>query len=569
MKMKRRVRATDRLLIMLFLGMLGFTGLSGQDGLPANQNKPEREEWLRNAGFGMFIHWNIDTQLGIVISHSLVGSSESYAEKYIRELPETFNPVDWNPEKIVILARNAGMKYLVFTTKHHNGFCFWDTESTDFKITNTPYGKDILAELVRTCRKYGMAVGFYFSTEDFVYSYRNGIPDIRRVNHWEAARPIRDKYEAYLQLQVRELMTGYGDVDLFFIDSEAYREEVKQLVWKLQPACLITRGAIPTPEQFIPGERVDVAWESNMTMGTQWNYKPTNEHYKSGTYLINALIRARARGGSFLLNVGPDQWGNLNEAQQGRLMEIGAWSFVNAEAIQDVRPWVVSNEGDIWLTKHKDSNTLYAYLTGLTDWRRGERKSFVLQSARATGDTRISVLGQSGNVVEYMPRVDGKAHVRQSGDSLCFSVVRAQRLYNNHHWPNPVVIKLEHVESALIPANFRTLEAIVRPDQSLLFNTEIVSLGSGKTFALFFEYRLLVSSLDERSEPDWTRTGSVSVHDPGRYETVQEDSLFGKLNRGEGDLVDFGTASAPTQGIEYRAVIVQDSLEIQGNVLKL
>ncbi|RLD71301.1 MAG: alpha-L-fucosidase [Bacteroidetes bacterium] len=414
-----------------------------------NNNKPDREEWLKDAGFGMFIHWNIDVQLGTVISHSLAGSSEAYADKYIKELPATFNPMDWNPEKIVILAKNAGMKYIVFTTKHHNGFCFWNTESTDFSITHTPYGKDLLAEFVQTCRKYGLAVGFYFSTEDFVFSYRNGIKDIKRVDHWDHTASIRDKYESYLQLQVKELMTRFGQVDMFFIDSEAYREEVKKMVWEMQPNCLITRGAILTPEQFIPGETINAAWESCMTIGTQWNYKPTNENYKSGTYLINALIEARAKGGSFLLNVGPDAWGNLNEAQQGILIELAAWNFVNGEAIRDVRPWIVSNEGDIWFARHKKENRVYAYITGIEDWKRGDRKSFLLRSIKSTGNTRISVLGQSGNVVEYMPEVDGHATFDQSSEGLTISVVRAQRIYNNHQWPNPIVVKLEHVEPAL------------------------------------------------------------------------------------------------------------------------
>ncbi len=110
--------------ILFVLALMMTMPLIAQEEEFVNNNRPEREEWLKDAGFGMFIHWNIDAQLGTVISHSLAGSSEAYAEKYIRELPSTFNPMDWNPEKIVILAKNAGMKYIVFTTKHHNGFCF-------------------------------------------------------------------------------------------------------------------------------------------------------------------------------------------------------------------------------------------------------------------------------------------------------------------------------------------------------------------------------------------------------------------------------------------------------------
>jgi alpha-L-fucosidase len=534
-----------------------------------NKNKPEREEWLKDAGFGMFIHWNIDAQLGTVISHSLVGSSEAYAEKYINELPATFNPVDWNPEKIAILARNAGMKYLVFTTKHHNGFCVWDTESTDFNIMNTPYKKDILAGLVEACRRHGLAVGFYFSTEDFVFSYQQGVKDIKRTDHWEHTRSIREVYESYLQLQINELMTDYGAVDLLFIDSEAYREEVKEMVWEMQPNCIITRGAIPTPEQFIPGETIDVTWESCMTMGTQWNYKPTNEHYKTGTYLINALIEARARGGAYLLNVGPGPWGDLNEAQQGRLMELAAWNFINGEAVQDVRPWIVSNEGDIWFTKHKADQTVYAYITGIHDWKRGERKNFLLHSIQATGQTQISVLGQSGRVVEYQPQVDGSAKFEQTDKGLQISVVRAQRVYNNHQWPNPIVVKLEQVEAALVPAKFATLGAEVLGERKVKFSAEIKDSGQGESYELCFDFRPRVSSLDKGTVPDWKRSGSIPIRGAGNFSIEVGDELFQGMVRKEAEAGGMVNASSAQSGIEYRAVVIQDGLEIQGNKMNL
>jgi alpha-L-fucosidase len=557
-------------LVFCISGIFAGLQINAQDitSTLINKNKPEREEWLKDAGFGMFIHWNVDVQLGTVISHTLVGSSEEYADKYIKELPATFKPVDWNPEKIVILAKNAGMRYIVFTTKHHSGFCFWDTKTTDFNITNTPYGKDLLAEFVETCRKYGMSVGFYFSTEDFVYSYRNGIKDIRRRKHWEHAEPIREKYEQYLQDQTWELMAEFGEVDIFFIDSEAYREEVKKMVWEMQPNCVITRGAILTPEQFIPGETINVAWESNMTMGTQWNYKPTNEHYKSGNYLINALIHARAQGGSFLLNIGPDQWGNLNEAQQGRLMELAAWNFVNGEAIQDVRPWIVRNEGDIWLARHKADNTVYAYITGIENWARGDRKSFLLKSVRATDATKISVLGQTGNVVEYMPDTDGKAYYIQADEGLNISVVRAQRIYNNHKWPNPIVVKLENVEAAVEPVKFATLEAEISGENTVTFRSEIRELGSGSDLSLSFEYRPRVSSLDKKGEQPWQRSMTKEIYQTGDYLMEVTDELFRSMKR-EDALNNQVTASDAPSGIEYRAVLIQDGLEIQGNILTM
>ncbi|MDN5215217.1 alpha-L-fucosidase [Fulvivirgaceae bacterium BMA12] len=542
----------------------------GQEQKLINNNKPEREEWLKDAGFGMFIHWGIDTQLGTVISHSLAGSSPAYARKYIEDLPKTFNPKDWDPEKIVTLAKNAGMKYIVFTTKHHSGFCFWDTKTTDFSVKNTPYQKDILQDFVAACRKFGLAVGFYYSSEDFVYSFQNGIQDIRRVNHWEAAAPIQEKYRAYVMEQTRELMTDFGAVDIFFIDSKVLAEEVKAVVWELQPDCLITRGAILTPEQFIPGEAINSAWESNMTMGTQWNYKPTNEHYKSGGLLIKTLIEARAKGGTFLLNIGPNQWGELNEAQQGRLMELAAWNFVNHEAIQNVRPWITSNEGNIWFTKQKDQKTVFAYLTDIPNWVRGNRKDFLLKSVKATRKTRISVLGQSGNVVEYMPDVDGTASYEQTPDGLKISVVRAQRIYNNHQWPNPVVVKLENVTPAMTLTKFKTSEATVVGRGQVKFGMEIPGMGDASSLQIGFEYRPLRSTLEKEVKTSWSATNLMTVNGTGAYELLVADESFRGLSNPD-DQGDDGivNASASSTGLEYRAIVYQNGLKIEGNTLAI
>ena len=130
-------------------------------------NKPARVAWYQDLAFGQFIHWNVDGSLGAVISHSLAASSENYAKKYFEELPRYFNPAKFNPAKWAQLARLAGMKYVVFTAKHHSGFCMWDTRTTPFNVMNTPFKRDILKELVEAYRKDGIAIGLYFSPEDF------------------------------------------------------------------------------------------------------------------------------------------------------------------------------------------------------------------------------------------------------------------------------------------------------------------------------------------------------------------------------------------------------------------
>lgn len=540
-----------RLILTLFIAGLVQTAYP-QLGL--NLNKPERIEEMKNAGFGMFIHWGVDVQLGGVISHQLVGASEDYFNKYINDLPKTFDPMDWNPEKAVILAKNAGMKYIVLTAKHHSGFCLWNTKTTDFNIMNTPYKKDILKGLIDACRKWGLMVGIYYSPEDFVFCYKNGIKDIgrRQDGHWERAKSIQEKYKKFVLDQTTELMKNYGPIDLFFIDSEILREEVKKKVWELQPNCVITRGAIPTPEQFVPGESSTTYWETNMTMGNEWNYKPTNDHYKTGTELIDILIETRAKGGSYLLNIGPDQWGNINEGQMGLLMEMGAWNFVNHEAIQNVESWIIPNEENLWISKSKDKKTVYVYITGEPNWAFGDRKKFLLKSVKATAETKISVLGTTGKIVEYRPQTDGMPYFHQTTNGLEFDVVRSQRMYTDYTWPNPIVVKLENVEPAFTLSKFNTLSA-TRKGKSIVFKSKIAELGNCKEYKIGFEYRSVKGAPNSGDNEGWKSTGFYPVISKGEYSS--------EINLEDDDNILSGN-------YEYRAVLSQDGLRTPGSVLK-
>ena len=433
------------------IGLLA-AGISAAQVTPAPGelgNKPERLEWLRDAGFGMFVHWSVDSQIGSVISHSLMGSSKRYQDWFFHELSKTFNPKRWDPDELAVVAKLAGMKYVVFTTKHHSGFCWWDTKTTDFNITNTPYGKDVLYGYVRALRRQGLAVGFYYSPEDGNWLYKHG--HVIRRRNLDPDPNTDPAYIDHIRRQVTELYTNYGPVEVLFIDG-AGEIPTRETAWKLQPDTLVTRGAIVTPEQYIPGHPPKGPWEANLTMGTQWQYKPTNEVYKSGTRIIETLIETRAKGGSLLLNVGPKPNGELPIEQEARLREIALWHAVNGEAIHGTRPWVVPNEENIWFTKKKDGSALYVFLTRQPDWPRGERREFVLHSVKANATTTISVLGHGGKLVEYMPDVDATPRVEQTAAGAKISVVRAQRLYNNQQWPNPVVVRLEGVEPASSPS---------------------------------------------------------------------------------------------------------------------
>ncbi|GGE41773.1 alpha-L-fucosidase [Pedobacter psychrotolerans] len=504
-----------------------------------NLNKPEREEWLRNTGAGLFIHFNVDAQLGIVISHSLVGASDDYTERYFNELPKTFNPSSFNPKEIAELAKLAGMKYIVFTTKHHAGFCFWDTKTTDFNITNTPYKKDLLKEFVKATRDAGLDVGFYFSPEDFNFLYKHKIPISRNNLNLDAA--TTKEYAEYNRRQTEELMQNYGKIDVLFIDGDP-KETVKETAWKMQPNILITRGAILTPEQTLPGAKITQPWLSPVTIGTAWQYQPTNERYKSGSQLIDLLIEARSKGGSLLLNVGPKPNGALANEQEDRLREMAGWYFINHEAVDDVRSWVVSKENNIYFTQ-KAPGTLFAIVMDSKDWKEGERRNFVLKSAKATANTKISVLGQNSKIMEYKPDLDVSSRFKQTSNGLELSVVKAQRIYDDHRWPNPVVIKIENVAPVFAEAAMvQTGTAKTAADVATL-NGKILNYAEVKPGRARFYYRPYRGQVETLYAEEWKMSPWV---------TIKADGTF------------FGTIKLPKGSYEYKAVAEQQNVVIEG-----
>jgi alpha-L-fucosidase len=213
---------TEMKLICAFLAL---------SAVAAAENKPDRIEWFRDAGFGLFIHWTMDSQIGVVESHSMVGASRTYLDRYINDLPKTFNPHRFNARDWAVLAKLSGVKYVVFTSKHHSGFTMFHSATTDFGIRNTPFGRDIVSEIVKEFRAQGVAPGLYFSPDDFWWLYKNGkkiqrqIPEVQPRNN-----PGLMKHD---QQQVRELMTKYGDIDVVFFDGEPHG--LKELAWQLNP----------------------------------------------------------------------------------------------------------------------------------------------------------------------------------------------------------------------------------------------------------------------------------------------------------------------------------------------
>ncbi|WP_340110679.1 alpha-L-fucosidase [Maribellus mangrovi] len=512
--MKKSYNFIIILLLVLFSANSFAQIAEDAEASSGNRNKPEKLEWLKDAGFGMFIHFGMDSQLGVVISHSLVGASDDYKNRFFNELPKTFNPSEFDAYKIATLAKLAGMKYIVFTTKHHSGFCMWNTKTTDFNIMNTPYGKDLLKEYVEGVRKAGLKVGLYYSPEDFLFMEKHGM-EIRRKKQVFTDEQ-KAAFDDYVTRQCTELMTNYGPIDVMFIDGKP-KDVAKKVFWDLQPDLLITRGAISTPEQKLSSVASDKPWESCVTLGTQWQYKPYDDELKTPGQVIKMLIEVRSKGGSLLMNLGPRPDGSMSITEEDYLRNIAAWYFVNHEAVDSVRPWIVTNEDNIWFSKKKDKNTVYAYITDMPNWKRGSRKSFVIGSVEATRDTKISVLGHNGRVSEYQPDNDPTPRFEQTENGLKISVERAQRMYNNAKWPNPIVVKLENVKPSCVPPVVKTVD-VKEVNGEMIVTGKLVDNGGSNNLMAGVEYKEDAGFVEDLYHTEWGRTDFIPVNKEGNFE---------------------------------------------------
>ena len=346
----------------------------------ADARQNERLKRFNDAKFGMFIHWGPYSLASVEASWPIMRPDKwtsvwrdlGISEADYRALPQKFNPVEFDARAWVRLAKAAGQRYMVFTTKHHDGFCMFDTQYTDYKITKTPYGKDIVAQLVEAAKAENMPLGFYYSPPDMNHPGFRDTTKLSSTNwHGEPQRAEWPLYLEYMDLQLRELLTRYGDVFVIWFDglrnAQMYAgTRFHQMIHSLQPATLINNrigptGDFVTPEQHLPGgiprkgykgSQVDnteprgkgvlVAppkpeefqlWETCMTINGTWGYNKYDLKYKSSTQLIQTLVDVASKGGNFLLNVGPTPLGTIQPEFEQRLREIGKWLEVNGDAI--------------------------------------------------------------------------------------------------------------------------------------------------------------------------------------------------------------------------------------------
>ncbi len=328
-----------------------------------NGERNARMKWWRDARFGMFIHWGLYSipagEWNGSKNHGewIRTTAQIPLEEYSR-FTARFNPVNFNADDWVRMAKEAGMKYIVITSKHHDGFCLFESKQTEFDVMSTPFKRDILKELSDACRKYGLKICWYHSIMDWNH------PDYLPRREWEKDRTADgadfSRFMQYLKNQLKELLTNYGEIGVLWFDGEwettwnsEYGIELYNYVRSLQPDIIVNNrvgvgrsgmegttregefgGDFGTPEQQIPATGLPgVDWETCMTMNDHWGYNKNDNNFKSSRELIRMIADIASKGGNFLLNIGPTSEGLFPVESIERLKEIGGWMNRNGESI--------------------------------------------------------------------------------------------------------------------------------------------------------------------------------------------------------------------------------------------
>ena len=347
------------ILALLALIVAPFAGRAAE----STSDHDARMAWFRDARFGLFIHWGV-----YAVPAGEWGGKTNYGEWFLEEtkmpvsqyekFASQFNPVKFDAKAWVRAAKNAGMKYIVITSKHHDGFGMYRSDLTDWCIKSTPFQRDPLKELAAACAAEGIQLCFYHSIMDWHH------PDWGTRRAWNdkagTGTPDMDRYTAYMKGQLKELLTGYGRIGILWFDGEWESPwthdrgvDLYNFCRSLQPDIIVNNrvgkgrsgmsgmdkgqgvGDYGTPEQEIPatGFGQDAVWESCMTMNNHWGYNKDDNHWKSTETLVRNLIDCASKGGNYLLNIGPTSEGLFPDASLERLKAVGAWMKVNGEAI--------------------------------------------------------------------------------------------------------------------------------------------------------------------------------------------------------------------------------------------
>jgi alpha-L-fucosidase len=436
------------------------------------------EDW-KDLKFGLFMHWGTYSQWGVVESWSLCPEDEDwtkrrgqYANNYFEyvqayeKLQTTFNPVKFNPDKWAAAAKKAGMKYVVFTTKHHDGFNMFDTKLSDYKITDpkTPFSSNpksnVAKEVFDAFRKENFMAGAYFSKPDWHnkdYWWPYFPPKDRNVNYDPVKHPDHWKaYKDFTYNQIEELMTGYGKLDILWLDGGWVRplstvdtsiewqkgiktdqdidmKKIAGMARSHQPGLIVVDRSVPgefenytTPEQEVPHEPLPYPWETCMTMGNSWSYVP-GDKYKSAHQLIHLLVKVVSRGGNFLLNIGPGPDGDWDPVAYSRLEEIGQWMNINSEGIYNSKSVAPYSSDNTFFTQSKDGSKTYAFYLLEDSVKTGS--SIIIKGLTPKAKQKVSLAGykgklswtaKNGDLVIALPAKDG--FVQSQKHAWCFII---------------------------------------------------------------------------------------------------------------------------------------------------
>lgn len=413
--------------------------------------------WFVHDRLGMFIHWGL---YALPARHEWVKNQERIPDEAYQKYFDHFNPDLYDPKKWARAAREAGMRYFVITTKHHEGFCLWDTQQTDYKVTNTPYGKDLIGPMVEAFRAEGLRIGFYHSLidwhhPDFPVDRVHPMRDNQAFREANKGRDVR-KYAAYLKAQLRELLTWFGQIDELFLDfsypgsdgkgrDDWQSMELVKMIRELQPKIMLNDRAdlmdtdwgwdFKTPEQFmlrdwatVNGQRV--LWETCQTFSGSWGYHRDEASWKSVGQLVRMLVDTVSKGGNLLLNVGPTARGEFDQRATERLEGMGRWLHAHGRAIYGCTqaPPEFKVPQDCRLTYNPDTNRLYVHVFAWP-FRHLHLDGFA-------GKVRYAQLLNDASEVAIVQRHPHESDVESTdGDTLILQLPVAQ--------PDPVVPVIE------------------------------------------------------------------------------------------------------------------------------
>jgi alpha-L-fucosidase len=395
--------------------------------------------WFENARFGMFIHWGIYS----VPAGAWKGKT-NYAEWFQLQthmpaaeyalFAKQFNPTKFDAQAWVRTAKQAGMKYIVITAKHHDGFCMYDSTLTDYDVVDaTPWHHDPMKDLAKACHDQGMVLCFYYSVPDwhnpdFPAKYSQRATTTHPGFHGQPSEhPDVEKYVEYVKGQIRELLTNYGPIGIIWFDgggsfghdNEArvrvmHAQELIDEIHRLQPNCLVNNrlglpGDYGTPEQKIPGEKSDRPWETCMTLNKHWGYNAADDNWKSPKTVVRNLVDIASKGGNYLLNVGPKSDGTFPAPAIEILQQVGDWMKINGDSIYGTTMSPL-DQPPVWGRITQKGKTIYLHVFDWPHPQAGTRGKLAVPDLPGKVKSAYLLADASKKPLEWTPGSGGDAN---------------------------------------------------------------------------------------------------------------------------------------------------------------